>query len=63
VFGNDVSILLGNGDGSFQNRVLYATGNGPRSVTSSDFNGDSKMDLAVVNTIGNTVAIFLNLCS
>src|SRR5437667_12770921 len=42
-----VSILLGNGDGTFQSHVDYATGTKPSSVTSGDFNGDKTLDLAV----------------
>src|SRR5882724_37144 len=44
---NNVSVLLGNGDGTFQAAVSYPAGSGPRSVTSGDFNGDGKLDLAV----------------
>src|SRR5437867_12391463 len=37
---NDVSVLLGNGDGSFQAAQSFAVGNGPTSVAVGDFNGD-----------------------
>src|SRR6266436_2532508 len=47
--GNTVSILLGNGDGTFRAHVDYPTGNFPQSVTTGDFNGDGKVDLAVAN--------------
>src|ERR1019366_6337523 len=43
---NDVSVLLGNGDGTFQAAVIYATGSQPTSVAIGDFNGDGKPDLA-----------------
>ena len=46
---NSVSILLGNGDGTFQAPVAYATGTVPTSVAVGDFNGDGKLDLAVTN--------------
>ncbi len=42
-----VSILLGNGDGTFQPHVDYGTGNVPVWVTTGDFNGDGKLDLAI----------------
>jgi len=42
-----VSILLGNGDGTFQSGVPYGTGNSPAGVVVADFNGDGKEDLAV----------------
>src|SRR5687768_13953840 len=37
---NNVSILLGNGDGTFQTANNFAAGNGPSSVAAADFNGD-----------------------
>src|SRR6266404_4863250 len=36
---NTVSVLLGNGDGSFQAAQTYAAGLGPSSVAVGDFNG------------------------
>jgi hypothetical protein len=56
---NCVSILLGNGDGTFQQAKSYATEMGPASVSVGDFNGDGKADLAVVNWGSNTVSILL----
>ena len=44
---NTVSVLLGNGNGTFPGAVNYAVGSGPRSVAVADFNGDGKPDLAV----------------
>src|SRR5207247_1663233 len=41
---NVTSVFLGNGDGSFAGRTSYATGTGPYSVTTADFNGDGKLD-------------------
>jgi hypothetical protein len=55
-----VSILFGNGDGTFQPRVDYGTGLGPSSVAVGDFNGDGNLDLAVTNSGSNSVSIFLN---
>src|SRR5579863_4060575 len=36
----DVSVLLGNGDGTFQPAVNYAVGSNPMSLVVGDFNGD-----------------------
>jgi hypothetical protein len=44
-----VSILLGNGDGTFAPQVQYATPNSPVALAVADFNGDGKLDLAVIN--------------
>ena len=46
---NDVSVLLGNGDGTFQPQVTYAVGSVPIAIVAGDFNGDGRLDLAVAN--------------
>jgi uncharacterized repeat protein (TIGR03803 family) len=59
--GNTVSILLGNGDGTFQPHVDYAVGTGPFGITAADFNGDGKLDLAI--TDGGTCCLAAGLVS
>ena len=44
-----MSVLLGNGDGTFQNQVQYAVGTNPISIVAGDFTGDGHTDLAVAN--------------
>jgi hypothetical protein len=54
-----VSVLLGNGDGTFQPAVGYGVGVQPFSIAAADFNQDGKQDLAVLNAGSNTVSILL----
>jgi trimeric autotransporter adhesin len=55
-----VSVLLGNGDGTFSQVPdgPYAVGGIPRYVAVGDFNGDGKGDLAV-NSEGDAITILL----
>jgi len=57
-----VTILLGNGDGSFTTGKTFMTGNGPNSVAVGDFNGDGRLDLALSDynvSQGNSVVVLL----
>jgi hypothetical protein len=57
---NDVSILLGNGDGTFGTAANFpAGGTTPRSVAVGDFNSDGELDLAVANTGSDNISILL----
>src|SRR5262249_26783516 len=53
---NTVSVLLGNGDGTFQNGRASAAGAGPNALITGDFNADGKLDVA---TIGASVNLLL----
>jgi len=49
-----VSVLLGNGDGTFQSAVTYnSSGEDTISIAIADVNGDSKPDLIVANNCAN----------
>jgi hypothetical protein len=57
-----VSVLLGNGDGSFQPFVDHATGATtamPYSVVATDLNGDGHWDLVAANNFSGDVAVLL----
>jgi hypothetical protein len=56
---NSLSVLLGNGDGTFQAPLTTPVGTNPAQVTVGDFNGDGKLDLAVSSVANNTVAVLL----
>jgi len=61
--GNNVTILLNNTDGTFQQPAINTTavaGSSPIGVTTGDFNVDGKPDIAVANTGNNTLGVLLN---
>jgi hypothetical protein len=59
-FGHDnVSVLLGNGDGTFQTARLFSVGYGPIHVAVGDFNRDGKPDIVAANRYDNTVSVLL----
>src|SRR5438445_205625 len=56
---NSLSVLLGNGDGTFRPAPSLTVGYGPAGVVVGDFNGDGKLDLAVANLNDNTLSVLL----
>jgi hypothetical protein len=58
-----VSVLQGNGDGTFQapvNYVVGAHGNEPAQVIAADLNGNGKLDLVPTNFLSDDVSVLLN---
>ena len=45
-----VSILLGNGDGTFQSGPTVSVGPAPVALSGADFNGDGKLDLMMADS-------------
>ena len=57
---NDVTILLGNGDGTFtQAGSPIPVGKAPASIAVGDFSGSGRLGLAVANGMDGTVTILV----
>jgi hypothetical protein len=54
-----VSILLGNGDGTFQAARNVSAGKQPESIAIADFNSDGKLDLVAVSELANVLNLLL----
>ncbi len=57
---DNVTVLLGYGDFTFQPARTYAAGDAPIALTHGDFNGDTHIDLAVANEGSDDVTVLLN---
>jgi FG-GAP-like repeat/Bacterial Ig-like domain len=58
---NSVSILLGNGDGTFQPQIVIPVGFAPRGIAVLDFDGDGDPDIANTNANSSNVSLIENL--
>ena len=60
---NTISVLLGNGDGTFTPALNspLATGQAPTAVAIADFNGDGVPDIAVTDPQTDSVSVYLGL--
>jgi hypothetical protein len=58
---NNIVVFFGLGDGSFLLGTLYSTGfrSQPFALATGDFNNDSRLDIAVVNSNSNNIGVFL----
>ena len=56
---NDVSVLLGNGDGTFQPQVRFPAGSSPTFVAAADVDNDTRPDLIITNNGSNDVSVLL----
>ena len=54
---NSISVLKGNGDGTFQAKNDFTTGGGPQAITLGDVNGDGKLDVLVTDYYDNNVSV------
>ncbi len=57
--GGDVSVLLNNGDGTFQSEVRLPAGSSPFALVAGDFNGDGRADLATANNVSDDLSVLL----
>ena len=57
-FGYNISILINNGNGTFEDPVNYPAGDDPFSIYCADFDGDEDIDIAVASYY--TIAVLLN---
>ena len=57
--GSSLSVLRGNGDGTFQSPLRFSAGANPSFLVAADLNGDGKLDLAVADTGSNSISILL----
>jgi hypothetical protein len=56
----NVTVLLSNGDGTFQSEAQYSAGFWPKSVAIDDLNRDGDLDLAVANDRGEISVLLGN---
>ncbi len=64
--GNSISVLKNtsiSGSVNFAPKVDYSTGTQPRGCAITDFDGDGKLDISIVNANSNTISFFRNLVS
>jgi hypothetical protein len=54
-----LSVLLGNGDGTFKAPVTYPLGSTPEFLALADLNGDGRIDIVVSNRDSGTVSVLL----
>jgi len=54
-----ISVLLGNGDGTFQAAINWPLGVSQRSVAMGDLNQDGKQDLVIAGSGNHTISILL----
>jgi hypothetical protein len=57
---DEVAVLLGNGDGTFQAAATYSVGSAPDSLAIGNLDSRPSLDVATANFTGHSVAVLLN---
>lgn len=57
--GNQVAVMLGIGNGTFQAAVSYPTGKNPAAIATADLNRDGFLDLVTADAASNTISVLL----
>lgn len=58
--GDEVSVIIGNGDGTFENEVVYHADQGVRGLAIIDMDCDGFADIATANRNGSNMAFMFN---
>jgi len=58
---DDVSVLLGRGDGDFDDAIVSSAGPGPYSLAVADFNLDAVPDVVTTNFMAGTASVLLGI--
>jgi hypothetical protein len=58
---DNISVLFGNGNGTFTNQTNFSTGSGsqPNFLTIGDFNNDNQLDIVIANSGSNSFGVLL----
>ena len=60
---DDVTMLFGNGNGTFRSGISFGVGRSPMFLTSGDLNQDAKLDLIVAETGSDGILVLLGKLS
>lgn len=57
---DNISVLFGDGNGTFAPAADYATGGNPKSVCCADLDGDKNLDIMTANFDSNNISVLMN---
>ena len=56
---SDISVLLGRGDGTFQDQLINPVGSDPSGTVTADLNNDGHIDIITSNYSSNDISVLL----